>query len=92
MKPAMILASLAMLLFAWMFRYEISGHVGLSGESNGLVRPVMLDRWTGKTYIYFMNPAEMRFIGDWAEIKPGQAWTHDSAVPAPPPGFQLNKP
>jgi hypothetical protein len=44
MKAAMILACVALLLFAWMFRYEVSGQVG--------PRPVMLDRWTGNTYPY----------------------------------------
>ena len=72
MKPALILAGLALLLFAWMFRYEVSGQVGFGSDAT--VRPVMLDRWTGTTYVYYMNPAELKYMGGWAEIEQGTAW------------------
>jgi len=54
MKPAIVIASLALLLFAWMCRYEVSGYVG-NGEG-GPSRPVVLDRWTGTVYIYTGGP------------------------------------
>jgi hypothetical protein len=45
MKSALILATLALLVFAWMFRYDMI----TVGSSNALVR---LDRWTGNLYEY----------------------------------------
>lgn len=68
MKPALILVSIAIVLFAWMFRYDVSGQVQW-GEG-GIARPIMLDRWTGKTYIYYLHPAEKNAIGMWAETGP----------------------
>lgn len=68
MKPALILASVAIALFAWMFRYDVSGHVGLNNDA--MNRPVLLDRWTGKTYIYFIAKGETEAIGSWADTGP----------------------
>jgi hypothetical protein len=51
-----IIIFFALFLFAWMFRYEVSGYVG-NGDSS-IARPVVLDRWTGKIYIPHINTAE----------------------------------
>ncbi len=67
MKPALILASIAIALFAWMFRYDVSGHYQF-GELHA--RPIMLDRWTGKAYIYYTVKEEIQSLGAWAETGP----------------------
>ena len=47
MKPALILATVALLIFAWMFRYEV-----IMGGPGLIV--LKLDRWTGS--LYLLNP------------------------------------
>jgi len=72
MKLAMAVAVMALLVFAWMFRYDVSGHVSFGDPQT---RPVMLDRWTGKTYIYYVNAVELRVLGKWAEVGlPSAPW------------------
>ena len=50
-----------------MFRYDVSGHVAFGGHQ---ARPLMRDRWTGMTYVYYANEAELSLLGQWAEVIP----------------------
>lgn len=59
MKPTMILAILALLVFAWMFRYEV-----IVGGSTQLI--VRLDRWTGS--LYELNHEQL----DWVRVDGGK--------------------
>ena len=66
MKLTAIVVGFGFLLFAWMFRYELSGHVG-HGDPHS--RPIMLDRWTGRTYVHYASDGEVRILGAWAETR-----------------------
>jgi hypothetical protein len=59
-----VLAGAALLIAAWMGRYDISGQVSFG---NSEARPVILDRWTGKTYVYAIHPKELKALGAWTE-------------------------
>ncbi len=49
MKPWLILAIVALLLFAWMFRYDV--HTTAPGD--GYQRLTLkYDRWTGEVYVF----------------------------------------
>ena len=45
-KALLIFLSVALVVFVWMFRYEISG-------AGGPVRVFVLDRWTGTVKVQF---------------------------------------
>jgi hypothetical protein len=59
MKPALLLAAVALVVLAWMFRYEII----IGGPSHGMV--LQLDRWTGNLYIWEPKPEP----GRWERYK-----------------------
>ncbi|MGQ0509791.1 MAG: hypothetical protein ACT4P9_04195 [Betaproteobacteria bacterium] len=76
---ALTIAAAALLTLAWMFRYEVTGHlepnplfkIDASGNlvlADMRARPIMLDRWTGKTYFYYVTVSETRVSGDWQEM------------------------
>ena len=75
MKPALILAAVALAVFARMFRFEV---VGL-----GVPMAIKLDRWTGNTSYFYR--------GQWSRIEsdtaPAEApptvkeWTEKPAAP-----------
>lgn len=76
----LILAVATAILFAWIFRYDVSGaeqdghYLGSEGGITGRIksRPIMLDRWTGKTYAYFQGYKPITdtpaMIDGWREI------------------------
>ena len=78
---ALALAIVALGVFSWMFRYDVSGHFhpnesfrydASSGKQQFEMkdRPVMLDRWTGKTYFYYSNVSGAQVTGAWQEMGP----------------------
>ena len=54
MKPALLLATIALLVFTWMFRYDV-----IVGGSSRMV--LKLDRWTGALYILAPGKGWERF-------------------------------
>jgi len=62
-----------------MFRYDTSS--GKLEPAEMQARPVMLDRWTGKTYFYYSNASGPDVTGAWQEMGPRAAAEAQKGMP-----------
>jgi len=62
MKPAFILATVALLVFAWMFRYDVHS---IHGGPDSHLFTLRYDRWTGEVYVF------VRSDGTWVPFGRG---------------------
>lgn len=71
MKPLMIFGVATFLLIvwvSWMFRYDVPTHL----EAVGTKVPIILDRWTGNTYLYSGGKWDKIETRVWEEVTPAK--------------------